>query len=205
MVIKAVIFDMGGVILRTEDGGPREQLAVELGIPRSEMEKWVFSSPTAIQAETGEISEETHWQAVFEGLGVSPERGKHFRETFWSGDRIDLSLVNFIRGLRTKYRTGLLSNAWDGARDAIQSRFNLLDVFDVSVFSAQAGMRKPDARIFHHILQQLQAAPGEAVFVDDFIENIRAAENLGLQVVHFRNSSQAQQDVETRLMSGGEG
>ena len=60
-MIKAVIFDMGGVILRTVDAGEREALAERLGTTRRELEKVLFHSPTAFKSETGELSVREHW------------------------------------------------------------------------------------------------------------------------------------------------
>jgi epoxide hydrolase-like predicted phosphatase len=64
-------------------------------------------------------------------------------------------------------------------------------MFDETVFSAEVGMAKPDARIYQLILNRLGVEPQEAVFVDDFIENVEGARHLGLHAIHFKNSPQA--------------
>ncbi len=194
-MIKAVIFDMGGVLLRTENDQPREQLAARLGISREALEKTVFQSPSSRRAEVGQISEEQHWRLVLGELGIEPGDQAAFRDAFWSGDRMDYDLVNLLGGLRPRYRTGLLSNAWDGARAAIEARSPFLDVFDVSLFSAEVGLRKPDERFYRLILERLGVEPGEAVFVDDFEPNIQAARQIGLQAIQFRNSDQAREEL----------
>jgi len=195
MAIKAVIFDLGGVLLRTENGKPREALASRLGISRRELEHFVFSSPSALQAEEGKILEEQHWQILLDQLGVGLDERQVFIETFWSGDVLDNDLIDFIRGLRTNYRTGLLSNAWSGARDGIGRKFGSLDAFDVSVFSAEVGMRKPEVEIFHYILEKVGAVPDAAIFVDDFIENILAAKRIGIRCIHFHHPDQAKVEI----------
>jgi beta-phosphoglucomutase-like phosphatase (HAD superfamily) len=63
-MIKAVIFDMGGVILRTVDPTKREAMAKRLGVTRSELEAVVFQSETSVQSELGQLSEAGHWKAV---------------------------------------------------------------------------------------------------------------------------------------------
>ncbi len=198
-VIQAVIFDMGGVLLRTEDSSPRERLALSLGITRQALEEAVFLSPSSKMAEVGEISEAEHWKIVLNQLGVPEEEQISFREAFWSGDRVDLRLVEWLRSLRPAYKTGLLSNAWDEARNAVQTRFGFLDVFDVSLFSAEVKMRKPDERFYRLILERLGVEPEEAVFVDDFPLNIEAASRLGMRAIHFRNPDQALMEVQDLL------
>ncbi|GIV66944.1 MAG: HAD family phosphatase [Chloroflexota bacterium] len=197
--IRAVIFDMGGVILRTEDPSPRERLAQHLGMTRQALEEAVFLSPSSRLAEVGEISEAEHWNMVLNQLGVAEEDRTTFRELFWSGDRADYELVDWLRKLRPYYKTGLLSNAWDEARNAIQSRFGFLDAFDVSLFSAEVKLRKPDERFYRLILERLGVKPEEAVFVDDFLLNIEAAAELGMKAVHFRDPKQALREVQAFL------
>ena len=62
--IRAVIFDMGGVILRTEDLTSRSEQAKRFGLTRKELENIVFQSPESIKAEVGEYTAEEHWLNV---------------------------------------------------------------------------------------------------------------------------------------------
>ena len=51
MPIKAVIWDIGGVIARTEDLAPRDQLAQELGVTRDRLNYLFFSGPEGTRAQ----------------------------------------------------------------------------------------------------------------------------------------------------------
>lgn len=208
MQIRAVIFDMGGVLLRTTDPTPREELAGELGIPRTELERLVFASNTAVMAETGQLSEAQHWNTVLDHLKVPEERRAEFKRRFWSKDRVDDDLIEYIRQLRKDYRTGLLSNAWDGIRPAILKRFpQMLTVFDVAVFSAEVGMRKPDLRYYNWILEKLGVGAEEAVFIDDYPPNVEAARQIGMHAVRFVNPEQLYRELTPllnhRISDGG--
>ena len=196
MTIRALIFDMGGVLLRTEDHQPRLKLSGDLGIDYDGLMKLTFGGESARRATIGEITEEEHWEIVRQQIKKSPAEMAAWCEQFWTADKHDTELIQFIGNLRSRLRTGLLSNAWSGARSAITRRFpGTLDVFDVTIFSAEVGMAKPDAAIYHHILKLMSVEPHEAIFVDDFIENIQAARQLGMVGVHFHDSLQARQDV----------
>ncbi len=198
-VIRAIVFDMGGVILRTEDPSPRERLARNFGVTRQALEEMVFMSSSSKLAEVGEISEAEHWKNVLDQLGVPEEERPAFREAFWSGDRADHRLIEWLRKQRPFYKTGLLSNAWDEARKAVQARFGFLDAFDVSLFSAEVKLRKPDVRFYGLILERLGVKPEETVFVDDFLPNIVAASGIGMKAVHFRDPEQALSEVQDLL------
>jgi epoxide hydrolase-like predicted phosphatase len=199
MLIRAVIFDLGGVLVRTEDQAPRRELAERLGITRQEMYYLVFDSPSARQASLGEISAEQHMENVRLTLGVPAEDFSTVPGAFWSGDRLDMGLVDYLRSLRPGYKTALLSNAWNDLRGMLSERWKITDAFDELVISAEVGITKPDPRIYQLALQRLQVAPHEAVFVDDFIENINGGKAVGLHTVHFRNPEQAIADLSNLL------
>lgn len=118
-----------------------------------------------------------------------------FIQEFWAGDYGDAGLYQFIKGLREKYKTGLLSNAWSDARSVMDSRYQLLDVFDVVIFSAEVRLAKPDPRIYQLMLEKLGVQAPDTIFIDDFQKNIDAAQALGIHGVHFENSLQARQAV----------
>ena len=200
MEIKAFVWDMGGVLLRTTDHTPREQLSKELGITRCELERIVFASDSSLLAETGQISEAQHWDHVLDRLNIPQEQRQEFQRKFWSKDRVDDDLIDYIRKLRACYRTGLLSNAWDGIRPALHMRFpHMLDVFDVVMFSAEVGMRKPDARYYHWILEILGVAAEEAIFVDDYPLNVEAAKQIGIKAVQFLDPEQTRREISELL------
>jgi putative hydrolase of the HAD superfamily len=77
-------------------------------------------------------------------------------------------------------RTGLLSNSW-GVGDYPRHLFP--GMFDAVVISAEVGMRKPEERIFRHVIDLLGLAPGECVFIDDIEANVAAAEAVGMTAV----------------------
>jgi len=195
MSIRAVIFDLGGVLLRTEDPTPRRELAARLGLTREQIYYHVFDSPSARQATLGQITTGEHWESVRRAMGLTQEEFASVRQAFWGGDRLDAELVDYIRSLRPRYKTALLSNAWDDLREVLTERLKVADAFDELVISAEVGIAKPDPRIYYMALERLGVPAGEAVFVDDFMENIEAARALGLHTVHFRSPEQARDEL----------
>ena len=110
--IQAVIFDIGGVLVRTDDQRPRENLAKQYGLDRSGIDALVFGSPASQAAELGQLEEPAVWQAVQERLGLSQADLQAFKEQFWAGDRLDYRLFDWLCGLRPRYKTALLTNSW---------------------------------------------------------------------------------------------
>ena len=183
-MITTVIFDLGGVLLRTEDREPRTHLAQSLGMTYEELESLFYGSREAMR---GEITAEAHKISVMKGLGLSEDDVGKFGKEFWGGDRMDEKLVEFIRGLRGDYKTALLSNAWDDLRPLLVEHWKIADAFDHIFISAEMGFAKPDARIYQAVVSELDTDPSELVFVDDFIENVQAARKEGWHAIHFRS------------------
>lgn len=198
MSIRAVFFDFGGVIGRTEYQAPRQHLAERLGMEYEDLEKLVFAGPSSIQASVGEISAEEHWAAVTKRLRLPASETEVIRDEFFAGDVIDREIVDFLRSLRPRYYVGLISNAWLDLRNyIIEQKFD--DAFDHMVISAEVGVEKPEAKIYQIALEQAGVSPNEAVFVDDFIENIEGCEALGMHGVHFRNPKDAMTELKQLL------
>jgi epoxide hydrolase-like predicted phosphatase len=195
LIIRAVVFDLGGVLVRTEDASGRERLAQQLGKTRLELEALVFSSDSGQRTQSGKLNDQQHWQNVANALHLTPNELGAFQKNFWGGDRLDRQLVEFIRSLRPKYKTGLLSNNYPVLRRLLREKWKIEDIFDTIVISAEVGLLKPDPRIYHLTLDQLGVVAGEAVFVDDFIHNLAGAEAVGMRTIHFKNSAQAQVDL----------
>ncbi len=199
MDIRGIIWDMGGVILRTEDAAPRVELATRFGLTREELEDLVFHCEVSDRATVGQIGEEQVWQDVCTRLKVPPEQAATIQQGFWGGDRLDIELMDYIRALRPRYRTALLSNAWPDLRRILQERWRILDAFDEVIISAEVGLMKPDPRIYHLAVERLGVTPTQAVFIDDFPLNVRAAQDCGLHAIRFRNPAQARAELEQLL------
>jgi epoxide hydrolase-like predicted phosphatase len=201
MTIRAVIFDFGGVIVRTEDASGRLRWAARLGVAPEVLYHAVFDSEAASQATVGAVSAEAAWASVAKTFALDDPSLAQLRADFFAGDRCDDTLVAFLRSLRPAYKTGILSNAWSDGRQIIAGRFELTDVADDLVISAEVRLAKPDARIFELAIARLGVRPEETIFVDDFVRNIDGARKFGMQSVHFHNREQAIADVLALLAS----
>jgi putative hydrolase of the HAD superfamily len=197
--IQAVFWDLGGVISRTEDRSSRAAWEARLGLPPGELDQIVFAGEMGRKAAVGQAGAADVWAWVAERLGLDPEQRENLRKDFWRGEVLDLELVGYIRGLRANYRTGLISNAWREIRQDIENEWRIADAFNDLIISAEVGLAKPDPRIYQLALKGLGVEASQAIFVDDFIENLEAASALGMHTVHFRNRTQAQQQVESLL------
>ncbi|NQU30786.1 MAG: HAD family phosphatase [Anaerolineae bacterium] len=184
MSIKAVIFDLGGVLVRTEDRAPRTKLGLRFGKSYAEMDRVVFNK-SSYRASIGEITSREHWQFVMHSLDLPESEIESFYDQFFGGDVVDYEIIKTITALRPQYTTALLSNAWDDLRQLMVKKWKIESAFDQIFISAEIGIAKPDERIYKFTLEKLGIAPEEAVFVDDFFENIEGARVLVMHGIHF--------------------
>jgi len=198
MTLRAVFFDLGGVVVRTEFQVPRQLLADRLRMEYEDLNRIVFDSDSGQKATIGQISSEDHWNAIMKRLKRPASELPSIRQEFFAGDIVDRTLLDYIRSLRGKYKTGLISNAWGDLRDFIvREKFD--DAFDGMIISAEVGAAKPEARIFQIALEQFGVSPKEAVFVDDFLINIEGCEKVGIQGIHFKDPESALQQLKQLL------
>jgi len=200
MSIKAVIFDLGGVLVRTEDRAPRTELGLRFGKSYAEMDRVVFNK-SSHRASIGEITSREHWQFVMRSLDLPDSEIEPFYDQFFGGDVVDYEIIKTISSLRPKYTTALLSNAWDDLRQLMIEKWKINSAFDQIFISAEIGIAKPDERIYKFTLEKLGLGPEETVFLDDFIENIEAARALGMHGIHFKEPGEAMRELRELLES----
>lgn len=198
MPIQALFFDLGGVIVRTEDKTLRTEFGQRFGMTYDEIDRFVFGSQTARQASIGLITEQQHWRDVARRLGLPEDDWQLVSEAFFAGDRIDQNLLAFIQSVRPEIKTGVISNAWDGLREYMRQK-GFLAPFDEVIVSAEVGLVKPDARIYRLALEKLGVQAEESIFVDDMPENIAACNALGMKGVHFQSAEQALAEIQQLL------
>ncbi len=94
--------------------------------------------------------------------------------------------LELLRALRPAYRLSLLSNADISLRRRLEGELGVHHLFDDIVVSAEVGMAKPEPGVFRLAAGRLGLAPEECAFVDDWDQNVRAAEAVGMAAVLYR-------------------
>ena len=155
------------------------------------------------RAQLGEISPRELWGWVANELGAPSDVIPEIEAAFWLGDVLDESLVAAIRELKTRYRVGLLSNAWNNLRDMLENHWEIDDAFHAMVISGEEGIMKPDAHIYYRVLDLLEVSPEESVFIDDFTRNIAGAQAIGMRGIHFRSPKPAMDELQSLLENKG--
>ena len=197
-MIQAVIFDWGGVLMRTADPGPRLAWDARLGLAAGSINRLVFESGDWQRAQLGQISEDEVWSNLGARLDLAPDALAELRRDFWAGDRLEAEMVTLVRRLRPRFKTALLSN-FPASLRALLTQCGVTDAFDEMVISGEVGMVKPDARIYLLAAGRLGVPVGECLFVDDFVENVKGARAAGMQALHLAPVDKAMAELRRLL------
>jgi putative hydrolase of the HAD superfamily len=154
------------------------------------------------ELERGAITEDEFLRRLEQELG-GDVRLHEFQETYFNALSRNDKMIELMRELREQgYRMALLTNnvrEWEPRWRAMLPDID--EIFEVVVDSAFVGMRKPEPEIYELTVERLgdSLRPAECVFVDDIEENCRAAREVGMRAVHFRDSAQAAAEVRAAL------
>ncbi len=186
-MIEAVIFDFGGVLMRTGDPAGRREWEARLHLPQGELERIVHGSDLWISAQRGLITVEEYWSGTAARLQIPAADLPTLRIDYFRDDRLDADLIALVAALRrTGYKVGLLSNDALTLEQRLRRELAIYDLFDAVIISASIGVMKPDPRAYQAIAQSLGVEPGACVFIDDNPTNVDGARRVGMRAIHYR-------------------
>lgn len=183
MLIRAVIFAFGGVLVRLGTGPALRAWERRLGLPAGTLAKQVFASQESHEATLGMLDADAVWRSVGVRFGLDPDQTAQLRRDFLAGDEPDPAMIAFLRGLRPRFKTAILSNAWPGSRAIFAHQFGLDGLVDLIVISSEEGIVKPDPRIYRLVAERLGLAPGECLLIDDSLANVAGARSAGMHAI----------------------
>lgn len=199
MAIRAVVFDIGGVLEITPDLGLTERWETRLRLPAGELNQRMHDVWAA--GSIGTITEGDVHQAITDRLGLDGQQLAVFMADFWREylGTANTQLIEYVRQLRPRYRTGILSNSFVGVREREQAAYGFEDLVDEIVYSHEAGMSKPDPRIYALTCARLDVRAEETVFLDDTGRCVDGAQEAGLHAVRYQDNAQAIEEIEKLL------
>ena len=199
MTIRAIVFDIGGILEITPPTGWVERWEARLQLWQGALDEKLGEVWRA--GSLGTISEAEVERRTGDILGLDQAQVAALMGDLWSEylGQPNVELTAYFAGLRPRYLTALLSNSFVGARQKEQERYRFGELCDLLIYSHEEGIEKPDERIFELACERLRVQPNEMIFLDDFEPHVRAARKLGIHAVLFRHNTQAIADIEAIL------
>lgn len=199
MKIKAIITDVGGVLVRELERSARKTWEDKLQLTHGELTKDVYRTGKASLAVVGKLDYKKIWLDVQKKFDLSDREIKQMEHDFHAGDRLNEPFYAFMDEMHKKYATAILSNAWINARKIYTDVYQLDKIADLMIISAEEGMRKPNKTIYKVALERLGLNPKEVIYIDDRPDNIRTAQALGMHTVLFTHTQETIERIKKLL------
>jgi putative hydrolase of the HAD superfamily len=199
MPLRAIVFDLMDVLVLVGDAPERRAYEARIGVAEGAIQRAMLASSVFRAAIAGQATEEALWRDVAATLGVEGDEWRTVARAASSAHTLNGELVAFIRTLRPRYISAILTNTPAGVRRWGIERFGLEHEVDQVIISAEEGLRKPQPEFVLLAARRLGIAPAEAVFVDDEPCYVAAAEAVGMRGVRFRETAQAIAEIRVLL------
>lgn len=193
-MIKAILFDMGNVLLFFNARISSKSFSEATGLSEDEIWELFFVSELERRYTRGEISSKDFYEQVSEYFPkqVSYETfGRLWNEIFTE----NLEMDDLLSKLKKHYPLYLISNTNCLHFEYIKKNFKVTKHFTGYFPSHEVGHRKPDSAMFRHVLKEIKLNPQETVFVDDILEFVESARRLGMNAVQFTTRKKLERDL----------
>lgn len=188
-MFKAVIFDLGGVCFTSRARYILQKISQDYNIPQERVNT-VFWGELRTLHNTGEIDGYEFWSEFSKQLGIN-EKPEELLELELEGFAPIEETFSLIRELRAKgLMVFYLSDTSIGDMKYLDDKYHHLGEFDGGVFSFEVKALKPDLKMYNTVLEKIGCQPHEAVFIDDKVHLLEAAEKIGLKTIQFKNPFQ---------------
>ncbi|HLJ46679.1 MAG TPA: HAD family phosphatase [Bryobacteraceae bacterium] len=197
--IKAIIFDYGNVLCEPQPDADVQAMAdaVSMSLATFKSAYWRWR----VTYDRAEVEPRDYWNQLA-GRELSADELRRLWDLdnrSWLHPR-QAMLGPAARAKEIGLRTALLSNLPVTLRDALEDgSAKWLPKFDVNTYSCSIGVTKPDAAIYEQCVADLGMKPDQVAFLDDRPENVKGANELGIQAVQFETAEQALGELQSRF------
>lgn len=194
-MIKGVIFDYGNVIARVDNTIFLRRLAERSPLSATELEHIIYHTPDiSREFESGRITSQQFYEQVTQ-LGKVSMSEPEFKIAFTDIFQRIPGTLSLIRYLKPRYKVGLLSNTNPLDYEAEIAAVEVFPLFDAVTVSFEAGIMKPDPRIYADATGKLGLSPAECVYIDDIPAYVEGATKCGLAAIHYTSHAALLDDL----------
>jgi putative hydrolase of the HAD superfamily len=188
--IRAIIFDIGRVLVRVDVSRVTSGLATGASFSPSELWAAIENDPRWLDWQQGHISPRDWYLHLSKRLDVSLSFEEFTDVWNHALDPQPIQEDALLEGLAKKYRLALLSNTDPIHVVHLESNFAFFRFFPIRIYSCTLGACKPDPLIYREALQACKVEAGQAVYIDDIPTYVEAAQRLGIAGIHFESPNQ---------------
>lgn len=182
MVIKAVLFDIGGVVLKDKLESVYCKIAKKLNVSENEFSELLRAHKEHLLK--GKMSVYDASKLVKEYFKIDYDVVSVWESSYLEVMKINSEIVALVHNLKSNYVVGAISNTMD-VHSAINKNRKLYDLFNPMIISCDIGLMKPEKEIFEETLKKLNLKSEECIFIDDRIEHLEIPNSMSFKTIHY--------------------
>jgi glucose-1-phosphatase len=185
--LRAVIFDIGRVLIRIDVARAMTGLAAGLSLSPEELWRAIENDPRWPDWQEGRMSARDWHLNLSRRLGTTPSF-EQFTEV-WNSvlDPQPMQESGLLETLSKTHRLALLSNTDPIHVAHMEANYDFFRFFPARVYSCTVGASKPSPILYLEALRAVKVRSGEAVYIDDVLGNVEAARRLGMAGIHYQS------------------
>lgn len=193
-MIKAIIFDIGGVLV-----DQRRLVEKFIGIfkPKNTPEFLNHLNLEVTPLCKNLITEKQFWVKFSKKYKVQSQKNLWTKD-FEKLTKINNRVLNTAKGLKPLYKIGIISNTIRPHVE-INKKRGLFDIFDSVVLSCEASLAKDSKEIFLLAAKKLKVRSRECIFIDDINDFVEIAKSAGMKGILFKNPIQLDKELKKTL------
>jgi FMN phosphatase YigB (HAD superfamily) len=195
MTPKAVVFDLGKVLVDFDYGIAARTLAARARVSAEEVKRLIDQSQLLVSYETGQLATEAFYKQVCDGTGFCgdlQEFGRLFGDIFTA---IEPMIELHAQLRQNAVPTYIFSNTNELAVAHIRKAFPFFSTFDGYIFSFAERAMKPDEKIYAAVERHTGLTGPEILYIDDRLENAEAGKRRAWQIIHHHDPSTTRKAV----------
>ena len=189
-MIKAILFDWGGVLAPSDNKIAAIRLEKNYLVNAQEFNK-------VISKHEDELSHTKEYHSFLQIIAQQFDIPEQAIINALNSAEPDEVYELAKKLAQQEMRVSILSNQLIYRAEYIKKHFDL-SFFEEIFFSCEVGLKKPDPKIFRHVLKTLNLEAHECLFIDDTEENIFVAQKMGFQTIHFKNVPELIRELEKK-------
>ena len=188
-MISFLYFDLGGVVFEFHPDNRIKEMSMESGISEVRLQMTLFDSGFADDCDAGLYSAKEMHIAACERLDWRPSY-REFQNLWASAFVPSRPVMSVARRLSRRYRIGLLTNNPPLLREVLSDiEPDMETIFHPILFSGELKVMKPASTIFHHTIHAANCPAEKILFIDDSLQHLEAAQQVGLNTIHFTTAA----------------
>jgi putative hydrolase of the HAD superfamily len=199
MKIKAIVFDLGGVVVDLDFSNFYNSVITQspLNKPQTPIMLEFFRQSDIYHQ--GNMTDDEFYQLACDLLQVCMVDKPSFFAAFNSIiSGINLEVIDFIKKISemNKYKLIALSNVNSSHWDYIlKKKWEFIDYFDEFILSHEIHLIKPNPKIFEYTIKKANCKPEQILYIDDGLNNIRSANHFGIKGIKYTNFEELKEEL----------